>query len=527
MASQIGETMAKLGIILALVAFLGGNAIQLEEGTIKFEDSIPTQLRRTAAHLSQLLRLRQQMEMLYSPLAHAGREVHDLGDGRGMEGIRAQEQERRRTKAYALLKLDQELVHFEKASDHDSELGEAWYPPSTDAEIKASTAKEVDDAALERLLNVEANEDTTRSVSRIVEFLANARADHELLSRAELDRIRQFYIDQTAGTLARYGFEKSPYGHQIDDAHAGDEVAARHHMDNQDQLMHTESDAAGPTKQNVNGLLRNLKETAFLSQFLDRLTGASHRVEDIEAKSAPVADSELTQLTNVQTDEENITNGIEHLLRAIKSGSDLSDHTHDNSATSSESLEDRTKAESARLTKLENDLAQLPTESTESKAAPKTALPSQVTPEVIRVPLVKLQKKLDHSISAQLDRALGRFKTMGANGDTVDPALRAKIEGYMSSISANMLHQCGSYQLWNQPQAITEETEAAAADSKDTLSRSVPGLHLSSSELVSRFLESKNLGVGSTAVPTSVQHLMTQGLQVPGVGRLVVNLNKP
>lgn len=292
--------------------------------------------------------------------------------------------------------------------------------------------------------------------------------------------------------------------------------------------MHTESDAAGPTKQNVNGLLRNLKETAFLSQFLDRLTGASHRVEDIEAKSAPVADSELTQLTNVQTDEETITNGIEHLLRAIKSGSDLSDHTHDNSATSSESLEDRTKAESARLTKLENDLAQLPTKSTEqSKAAPKTALPSQVTPEVIRVPLAKLQKKLDHSISAQLDRALGRFKTMGANGDTVDPALRAKIEGYMSSISANMLHQCGSYQLWNQPQAITEETEAAAADSKDTLSRSVPGLHLSSSELVSRFLESKNLGVGSTAVPTSVQHLMTQGLQVPGVGRLVVNLNKP
>ena len=31
-----------------------------------------------------------------------------------------------------------------QANDNDSELGEAWYPPSSDAEIKASTDKEVD-----------------------------------------------------------------------------------------------------------------------------------------------------------------------------------------------------------------------------------------------------------------------------------------------------------------------------------------------------------------------------------------------
>ena len=52
-------------------------------------------------------------------------------------------------------------------------------------------------------------------MNKVVELLADARAKHELLSRGELDRIRQFYIDQTAGTVARYGFEKSPYGHNI------------------------------------------------------------------------------------------------------------------------------------------------------------------------------------------------------------------------------------------------------------------------------------------------------------------------
>jgi len=521
---RMASRIAKLGLILALVAFLGAESIQLEEGADTFDDSIPSQFRRTATHLSQLLRLRQQMEMLYSPLAHAGHEVHDLGDGEGMEAMRAEEQERRQTKTYALLKLDGELAHFEKANDSDSELGEAWYPPSSDAEIKASTDKEVDSNLLEQLMNVGPNADATQSVNKLVEFLADARAKHELLSRGELDRIRQFYIDQTAGTLARYGFEKSPYGHNMNNERAGDEVAARHHMDTQDEMMHSETDAAGPTKQNVNALLRNLKETSYLSQFLDRLTGATRQVDELEAQ--PAASSELTQLTNVQTDEEQITSGIEHLLRAIKSGSDLSATKQDDTGTkSSESLEDRTRAESDRLTKLEDDLAQMPKKDSSAPAAAHTT--AHITPETVRVPLSALQKRLDHSISAQLDNALGRFKTMGANGNTVDPALKAKIEHYMSSITADMLHQCASYESWNSHQAITEETEATAADSKDTLSRSVPGLHLSSNELVSHFLESKRLGAQSTAVPASVQRLMTQGVELPGVGRLVVNLGKP
>ena len=74
-------------------------------------------------------------------------------------------------------------------------------------------------------MNVGPNADATQSVNKLVEFLADARAKHELLSRGELDRIRQFYIDQTAGTLARYGFEKSPYGHNMNNERAGDEVS--------------------------------------------------------------------------------------------------------------------------------------------------------------------------------------------------------------------------------------------------------------------------------------------------------------
>ena len=130
MASKI----AKLGLILALVAFLGAESIQLEEGADTFDDSIPSQFRRTATHLSQLLRLRQQMEMLYSPLAHAGHEVakpsptapsslgsfqvHDLGDGEGMEAMRAEEQERRQTKTYVSNNSTRNTSHIQYICRH-------------------------------------------------------------------------------------------------------------------------------------------------------------------------------------------------------------------------------------------------------------------------------------------------------------------------------------------------------------------------------------------------------------------------
>jgi len=528
--------MKRMAMMMAFVVLAttmwSADSIQLSESRPNtFDDSIPSQFRRTATHLSQLLRIRQQMEILYSPLAHAGHEVHDLGDGIGMEAMRAEEHKQKQTRTYALLTLDQQLVHFEKAADDkQTELGESWYPPSTEAEIEASSHTQVDSDALERLMDAESSSDTTESVNRIVEFLANARKKHELLSRAELDRIRQFYIDQTAGTLARYGFENSPFGHNTDDSRIGDEVAARKHMDSQDELMHAEGDAAGPTKRNENVLVRNLKQTAYLSQFLDRITSARQQMEQHEDERGPETanDSELSQLTSVQTDEENITNGIEQLLKSIRSGSDLKDGdaAAESSDTVTATLKERTEVESARLTKLESDLAELPSteHSTAAQAHPASRPP--VTREAVRVPLAALQQRLDHSISAQLDDALGRFKTMGANGNTVDPALKARIEHYMSSITANTLHQCASYQMWNQQKAVTQETTASRAG-EDTLSRTVPGLHLSSRQLVSHFLESKRLGAEATKVPSSLQHLMTQGVELPGLGRLVVSLRKP
>jgi hypothetical protein len=525
--------MAMWAFVVLATTMWSADSIQLSESQSNtFDDSIPSQFRRTATHLSQLLRIRQQMEILYSPLAHAGHEVHDLGDGIGMEAMRVEEHEQKQTRTYALLTLDQQLVHFEKAADEkQTELGESWYPPSTEAEIKASSRTQVDSDALERLMDVEASTDTTESINRIVEFLGNARKAHELLSRAELDRIRQFYIDQTAGTLARYGFENSPYGHNTDHSRIGDEVAARKHMDTQDELMHAEGDAAGPTKRNENVLVRNLKETAYLSKFLDRITSDKQQMEQHEDERGPetTTDSELSQLTSVQSDEENITNGIEQLLNSIKSGSDLNGSDL-NAAESSDAvaatLKERTEVESARLAKLERDLAELPSpeHSTTAKAHPASVPP--ITSESVRVPLAALQKRLDHSISAQLDDALGRFKTMGANGNTVDPALKATIEHYMSSITANTLHQCASYQMWNQKKAVTQETMASRAG-EDTLSHTVPGLHLSSEQLVSHFLESKRLGVEATKVPSSLQHLMTRGVELPGLGQLVVTLRKP
>lgn len=139
--------------------------------------------------------------------------------------------------------------------------------------------------------------------------------------REELDAVRQFYIDQTADTLARYGFEDSPYGQHDVSIRRGDavtvgeqrdarlmrcsQVAARKHMNMEDELMHTRGQAGAATSANLKKVIKNLRETAYLSDFLDRLTTDMRQVEEIDVKpEEPKDDPTLNQLASLQSDEE-------------------------------------------------------------------------------------------------------------------------------------------------------------------------------------------------------------------------------
>lgn len=50
---------------------------------------------------------------------------------------------------------------------------------------------------------------------------------------------------------------------------------------------------------------------------------------------------------------------------------------------------------------------------------------------------------------------------MRSEGAGVDPVLKAKIEKYMSLITANLLNACVSYEQWNQKHALTDETKVS------------------------------------------------------------------
>lgn len=288
-------------------------------------------------------------------------------------------------------------------------------------------------------------------------------------------------------------------------------------MDKQDELMHSEAAAAGPTGHNLKQVIRSLKETSYLSEFLDRLTQDATQIDQIVPPEQGERSPEMEQLAALQSDEEQITSGIETLLNSIKAGKPLhSLETHSTQPALDGSLEDRADAESKKLRELEKQLDDVD----------KANKPASSTPAaVVRVPLPKLQHQLSGYISAELDETLRKFKTMRDAGDTVDPALRAKIESYMSQITAHVLHTCVSYEQWNQPSAIQDELKAANSGDPEQLSQLHSGTHLASSKLVQTFLSNARPHLYHYShVPLSLKRLMGQGVALPGVGKLVVHL---
>ena len=144
-------------------------------------------------------------------------------------------------------------------------------------------------------------------------------------------------------------------------------------------------------------------------------------------------------------------------------------------------------------------------------------------------------------------QTLKRFATMRADGDTVDPTLKAKIERYMRKITHHLLQTCVSYEQWTDHDAIEDEMKAVHSGNPEGLSGLHPGSHLSSSKVVGRFLQAERKRVSHAyklhPVPVSLQHLMTSGealiailimycnicvgttgVILPGVGQLTISM---
>jgi len=485
--------------------------------SLVWSDDMSSQYDRTAYQMSELLMIREQMQSVYSPFvgsaANHQSEVRDLGDT-----IENQPAELKQGRTYALLQLNR-AIDDSAHPDRPEELGESRHP-------SGQKHAPVDSTRLNSLLDVPQNGDITEAVNRLTYFLKKQRAEHKTLSREQLDAVRQFYIDQTADTLARYGFEDSPYGEHDVSIRRGDAVAARRHMDKEDQLMHTRGKTGGATDGNIEEVIKNLKETANLSDFLDRLTQDIRQVEDIPVKpEEPEDDSTMSQLAALQSDEESITSGIEKLLSSIKSGQPMKmeDAMKEGKPKHQPkgSLQERAETESSRLSKLERELRA-------QNAAFESHKTKKSTKKVVRVPLPKLQKRLDGVISEELDKTLRRFRMMRSSGASVDPALRAKIEQYMSLITANLLHACVSYEQWNQQHALQDETKAVRKGDAGLLSRYHTGTHLSSHKVVQQFIRDQLASpVRQPAVPWKLQSMMQHGVTLPGVGNMVITLKKP
>lgn len=485
-------------------------------------DDISEQYDRTAHQMSELLQIRSQMQRIYSPFARdptatKSSEVRDLGD--------TAEQPAALTdgRTAALLQLDQVLDSF---SPGRTDLGES----------RAAHPTVVDRSRLKKLLGVPEDGQVTEAVERLTYFLKKQLHEHRTLSRSELDSIRQFYIDQTADTLARYGYEDSPYGQNDVSVRRGDAVAARKHMDKQDELMHTAGTEGGASNANVAGVLKNLKETAYLSEFLDRLTQDARQVEDTAVQPEQTSDDPaMSQLESLQSDEESITAGIEQLLASIKKGkpmevADAFTHKHDQKLDHHDTLEARADKETSRLDQLEAELKA-------EDAGLSKKKPAAGSKPVVHVPLPKLERHLNGYISEKLDHTLKRFKTLQHDGYSVDPALKAKIEQYMSRITANLLNTCVSYEQWNQPRALDEESEAVDHGDPDELSRLHAGTHLGSHKIVQEYIQQHLQPptqaahtptiMRTAAVPWKLQTMMQKGVHLAGVGNLVVTLKKP
>lgn len=532
----------------------------------------------SADQMSKLLRIKDAVEALSTPVPLGGdapKGVQSLGESTPEEKRRAQLRKARPGVDSDLIRLDHLLDRFEEVgqsmdTDQASQsLGEA----------NVAAAKLVQSDVLHKLMNIQGDRDSAKAVQRVANFLTKQLRKGVALTRAELDEVRQFYIDQTANVLARYGYEDSPYGKHDVSARRGDAVAARQHMDEVDERLHMSAqESPGMKPKGVQRVLHYMKETARLSDFLSRL---AHVSTESAAIKHTLHGSRMDNLARLQADEEAITDGIEQLLHKIKQGSPLKKgdvesmtsnaHKMDRKDKSSKGLAKRAAAESVRLKKLQAELAKADTPAAKKLAKKKVAkakanqwnedeeskrrkklkaeLAAAKTPaakklakkkvddakadairhgsvsapaEHIAIPLPKLKDELNGFITEELDDTLHRFHEMQSKGRAISPKIKREINKYLRLITAHLLKTYLTYDEWTDKTAILKEASAVKAGDADAPSRIQVGHPMSSKRVVEHFLADTWHHPAVQPVPLSVQQILQHGAMLPSGARVTI-----
>jgi len=521
------------------------------------------------------LRIKDAVEALSSPVPLGGEApsgVRSLGESTPEEKQQADMRKRPGVDS-DLISLDHLLDRFESVGEKMDEAGDNL------GEAASANSKLVKNEVLHKLMNIQGDRDSAEAVKRVVAFLKNGLKAGLALSRAELDEVRQFYIDQTANVLARYGYEDSPYGkHDVSDRR-GDAVAAREHMDEVDERLHMSAQKSpSEAPRGVKRVLHYMKETARLSDFLARL---AHVSAETKAAKHTLHNSRMDNLARLQADEEAITDGIEQLLHKIKKGSPLKKgdvdsmtkkaHQKDRKDTSSKGLAKRAAEESVRLKKLQAELTAAKTPAAKrlarkkvqeakanqwndkeeairrkklkagltaasTPAAKKLAKKkldnaradavrhesSSVPPEHVAIPLTKLKDELNGVITEELDDTVHRFHKMQSQGHAISPKVKREINKYLRLITAHLLKTYLTYDEWTDKTAILKEASAVKAGDADGPSRIQVGHPMSSKRVVEHFLADTWHRPAVQHVPLSVQQILQHGATLPNGARVTI-----
>jgi len=520
-------TMMKLTPILVLCVC----ALAFAANTEMDNDDLDVhQPMHSADQLSRLLRIKDAVASLSGPSGAGERqqtEVQTLGDSAPDEAM-----------VHAKpTGVDGDLVALDKLLDKFERVGQQAEEQDL-GETKA-TFKLTDRKKLQALINVKSDQDSGKAVRRVVGFLKQQLKTKHTLSRQELDMVRQFYIDNTANVLARFGYEDSPYGKADVSLRRGDAVAARQHMDEVDTRLHMaaqKSDAADVTPE-VGRVVHYLKQTARLSDFLMKLS-------DINAKKSEVPhslakkDQRMNNLAKLQADEEKITDGIEELLHKIKGGHAVSKDSaaQKHKDNSGKGLEKRAAAESKRLAQLQAELLRAPTPSAKKKVAKQISdakadkarhALQQNGPKSVQVPIPKLQEQLNAHVTDGLDSTLHRIHKMQKRGNHISKTAKAKINHLLHMITAHLLKTYMTYDEWTDKSAMLKESSAIKAGDAEAPSHIQVGHAMGSKHIVEQFIADTWRHPHMQQLPKvlntfSAAEVMKQGLTLPNGAHITI-----
>jgi len=418
--------------------------------------------------VTTLLRIKSTMGTLAMPemngiIADPDKEVVSLGDSSSVPKV--PETPARKAQS-TLLQLDAVIQQF-ATQGSGRDLGEA------------PQAKElvVDPKELSKVLAID-TEDRQEAVQSVLDYLNGKAADGAHMTEAEIDKVRQFYIDATANALASFGYEDSDFGeHDVSDRR-GDALSAREHMEKEDNAMHLEAvddshESSADRAESAARILERLQETLRLSQYLDRVV--NDRQEDELATTEAKTNDDLAKL---QDDEDAIEKGISDLLDTVRAA--------------------EAKANS------------IPHEKAEKK------------PAATKIPLPRLEGKLRGYVAKDLDDVQRSLDVMGKQGEIIPSKTEMELDRYITAITEHMLKSYLSYQAWSDKGAMSRESKAIAAGDPEAPSR-ITGQSMSAQRLVEHFLLSTLSRPQHRPVPAILPDFsMNREIALPGGGHVMI-----